>query len=182
MISRTLGRRSNLPPQGRKEVKRYGGNLERYTYMFDSEGEDLCMAEIKNLEIDIESFSDVDLAKCGVYKYASAPDFEVILFAYSVDGGPVRQVDLASGEKIPAEIIAALEDNTVIKWAFNANFERICLSRYLGYPTGDYLMPDSWRCSMVWAAYLGLPLSLEGVGTVLGLEKQKLTEGKNLIN
>ena len=139
------------------------------------------MAEIKNLEIDIESFSDVDLTKCGVYKYASAPDFEVILFAYSVDGGPVRQVDLACGEKIPAEIIAALEDDTVTKWAFNANFERVCLSRYLGYPTGDYLMPDSWRCSMVWAAYLGLPLSLEGVGTVLGLEKQKLTEGKNLI-
>ena len=139
------------------------------------------MAEIKNLEIDIESFSDVDLAKCGVYKYASAPDFEVILFAYSVNGGPVRQVDLACGEKIPAEIIAALEDDTVTKWAFNANFERVCLSRYLGYPTGDYLMPDSWRCSMVWAAYLGLPLSLEGVGTVLGLEKQKLTEGKNLI-
>ena len=149
--------------------------------MFHSEGEDFCMAEIKNLEIDIESFSDVDLAKCGVYKYASAPDFEVILFAYSVDGGPVRQVDLASGEKIPAEIIAALEDDTVTKWAFNANFERVCLSRYLGYPTGDYLMPDSWCCSMVWAAYLGLPLSLEGVGTVLGLEKQKLTEGKNLI-
>ena len=139
------------------------------------------MAEIKNLEIDIESFSDVDLTKCGVYKYASAPDFEVILFAYSVDGGPVWQVDLACGEKIPAEIIAALEDDTVTKWAFNANFERVCLSRYLGYPTGDYLMPDSWRCSMVWAAYLGLPLSLEGVGTVLGLEKQKLTEGKNLI-
>ena len=139
------------------------------------------MAEIKNLEIDIESFSDVDLTKCGVYKYASAPDFEVILFAYSVDGGPVRQVDLACGEKIPAEIIAALEDDTVIKWAFNANFERVCLSRYMGYPTGDYLMPDSWRCSMVWAAYLGLPLSLEGVGTVLGLEKQKLTEGKNFI-
>ena len=139
------------------------------------------MAEIKNLEIDIESFSDVDLTKCGVYKYASASDFEVILFAYSVDGGPVRQVDLACGEKIPAEIIAALEDDTVTKWAFNANFERVCLSRYLGYPTGDYLMPDSWRCSMVWAAYLGLPLSLEGVGTVLGLEKQKLTEGKNLI-
>ena len=139
------------------------------------------MAEIKNLEIDIESFSDVDLTKCGVYKYASAPDFEIILFAYSVDGGPVRQVDLACGEKIPAEIIAALEDDTVTKWAFNANFERVCLSRYLGYPTGDYLMPDSWRCSMVWAAYLGLPLSLEGVGTVLGLEKQKLTEGKNLI-
>ena len=139
------------------------------------------MAEIKNLEIDIESFSDVDLTKCGVYKYASAPDFEVILFAYSVDGGPVRQVDLACGEKIPAEIIAALEDDTVTKWAFNANFDRVCLSRYLGYPTGDYLMPDSWCCSMVWAAYLGLPLSLEGVGTVLGLEKQKLTEGKNLI-
>lgn len=139
------------------------------------------MAEIKNLEINIESFSDVDLTKCGVYKYASAPDFEIILFAYSVDGGPVRQVDLACGEKIPAEIIAALEDDTVTKWAFNANFERVCLSRYLGYPTGDYLMPDSWRCSMVWSAYLGLPLSLEGVGTVLGLEKQKLTEGKNLI-
>ena len=110
-----------------------------------------------------------------------SPDFEILLFAYSVDGGPVQQIDLACGEKIPSEILSALEDETVTKWAFNANFERICLSRFLGYPTGDYLEPGSWKCSMIWAAYMGLPLSLEGVGAVLGLEKQKLTEGKDLI-
>ena len=136
---------------------------------------------MQTLSIDLETYSDQPLAKTGVYRYVESPDFEILLFAYSVDGGPVRQIDLACGEKIPSEILCALEDDKVIKWAFNANFERICLSRFLGYPTGDYLEPDSWKCSMVWAAYMGLPLSLEGVGAVLGLEKQKLAEGKDLI-
>ena len=136
---------------------------------------------MQTLSIDLETYSDQPLAKTGVYRYVESPDFEILLFAYSVDGGPVQQIDLACGEKIPSEILSALEDETVTKWAFNANFERICLSRFLGYPTGDYLEPDSWKCSMVWAAYMGLPLSLEGVGAVLGLEKQKLTEGKDLI-
>ena len=136
---------------------------------------------MKTLSIDIETFSDVQLPKTGVYRYCESPNFEILLFAYSVDAGPVEVVDLACGEKIPEAIIAALEDDTVIKWAFNASFERICLSRFLGYPTGEYLIPESWRCSMIWAATMGLPLSLEGVGTVLGLEKQKLTEGKDLI-
>lgn len=136
---------------------------------------------MQTLSIDLETYSDQPLAKTGVYRYVESPDFEILLFAYSVDGGPVRQIDLACGEKIPSEILCALEDDKVIKWAFNANFERICLSRFLGYPTGDYLEPDSWRCSMVWAAYMSLPLSLEGAGAVLGLEKQKLAEGKDLI-
>ena len=136
---------------------------------------------MQTLSIDLETYSDQPLAKTGVYRYVESPDFEILLFAYSVDGGPVQQIDIACGEKIPSEILCALEDDKVIKWAFNANFERICLSRFLGYPTGDYLEPDSWKCSMVWAAYMGLPLSLEGVGAVLGLEKQKLTEGKDLI-
>ena len=136
---------------------------------------------MQTLSIDLETYSDQPLAKTGVYRYVESPDFEILLFAYSVDGGPVRQIDLACGEKIPSEILCALEDDKVIKWAFNANFERICLSRFLGYPTGDYLEPGSWKCSMIWAAYMGLPLSLEGVGAVLGLEKQKLTEGKDLI-
>ena len=136
---------------------------------------------MQTLSIDLETYSDQPLAKTGVYRYVESPDFEILLFAYSVDGGPVRQIDLACGEKIPSEILCALEDDKVIKWAFNANFERICLSRYLGYPAGDYLEPDSWKCSMVWAAYMGLPLSLEGAGAVLGLEKQKLAEGKDLI-
>lgn len=136
---------------------------------------------MKTLSIDIETFSDVQLPKTGVYRYCESPNFEILLFAYSVDAGPVQVVDLACGEKIPEAIIAALEDDTVIKWVFNASFERICLSRFLGYPTGEYLNPESWRCSMIWAATMGLPLSLEGVGTVLGLEKQKLTEGKDLI-
>lgn len=137
--------------------------------------------EMQTLSIDLETYSDQPLAKTGVYRYVESPDFEILLFAYSVDGGPVQQIDLACGEKIPSEILSALEDETVTKWAFNANFERICLSRFLGYPTGDYLEPGSWKCSMIWAAYMGLPLSLEGVGAVLGLEKQKLTEGKDLI-
>ena len=136
---------------------------------------------MKNLSIDIETYSDQNLAKCGVYRYVESPVFQILLFSYSIDGSPVKLVDLACGEEIPAEVIAALTDDSVIKWAFNANFERICLSRHLGYPTGDYLEPDSWKCSMVWAATMGLPLSLEGVGAVLGLEKQKLTEGKDLI-
>ena len=136
---------------------------------------------MQTLSIDLETYSDQPLAKTGVYRYVESPDFEILLFAYSVDGGPVQQIDLACREKIPPAILAALEDDKVTKWAFNANFERICLSRYLGYPTGDYLEPDSWKCSMVWAAYMGLPLSLEGAGAVLGLEKQKLTEGKDLI-
>lgn len=136
---------------------------------------------MQTLSIDLETFSSQPLQKTGVYRYVESPDFEILLFAYSVDGGPVQQIDLACGEKIPSKILSALEDETVSKWAFNANFERICLSRYLGYPTGDYLEPDSWKCSMVWAAYMGLPLSLEGAGAVLGLEKQKLAEGKDLI-
>ena len=136
---------------------------------------------MQTLSIDLETYSDQPLAKTGVYRYVESPAFEILLFAYSVDGGSVQQIDLACGEKIPSEVLAALEDETVTKWAFNANFERICLSRFLGYPTGDYLEPDSWKCSMVWAAYMGLPLSLEGAGAVLGLEKQKLAEGKDLI-
>lgn len=137
--------------------------------------------KMKTINIDIETFSSVDLAKSGVYRYAESPDFEVLLFGYSVDGGAVSVVDLASGEKIPPHILAALEDETVIKCAFNANFERICLSRLLGYKTGRYLSPVSWHCTMVWSAYMGLPLSLQGCGAVLRLDRQKLTEGKELI-
>ena len=136
---------------------------------------------MKTLSIDIETYSDQPLTKTGVYRYVESPVFEILLFSYSVDSSPVQLVDLACGETIPSDIITALTDETVTKWAFNANFERICLSRYLGMPTGEYLSPASWRCSMVWAATMGLPLSLEGVGSVLGLEKQKLTEGKELI-
>lgn len=136
---------------------------------------------MKTLSIDIETYSDVPLQKTGVYRYVESPDFEILLFAYSIDSQPVQVIDLACGEQIPKEILLALEDECVIKWAFNATFERICLSRFLGYPTGEYLKPESWRCSMIWSATMGLPLSLEGVGAVLGLEKQKLSEGKDLI-
>ena len=154
---------------------------------------------MKTISIDIETYSGIDLTKCGVYKYAESPDFEILLFAYSSDGGAVSVVDLASGETIPPEILDALTDDDVQKWAFNANFERVCLSRHLSDmgvsldPFADnhfssrylgkakYLKPEAWRCSMVWSAYMGLPLSLEGAGAVLGLEKQKLTEGKELI-
>lgn len=152
---------------------------------------------MQTLSIDIETYSDVNLSKCGVYKYAESPDFEILLFGYSSDGSEVTVIDLAQGERLPQEIIDALTDDTVIKWAFNANFERVCLSRYLrdlgvsldpfhdNHPLSTerarFLNPESWRCSMVWAATMGLPLSLEGVGAVLGLEKQKLTEGKDLI-
>ena len=132
---------------------------------------------MKTISIDIETYSSVSLQKAGVYKYAESDDFEILLFGYSVDGGRVKVIDLASGEKIPDDILAALSDGSVEKWAFNAQFERVCLSNYLG----EWLEPDSWHCTMIWAATLGLPLSLEGVGAVLGLEKQKLAEGKNLI-
>ncbi len=132
---------------------------------------------MRTLSIDIETYSSVDLAKSGVYRYAEAPDFEILLFGYSVDGGPVQVVDLACGEKIPQEIQNAVLDSQIIKWAFNAQFERICLSRYFGV----WLEPASWRCTMVWSAYLGLPLSLEGAAIVTGADKKKLTEGKELI-
>ena len=132
---------------------------------------------MRTLSIDIESYSDVDLSKCGVYKYASSPAFEILLFGYAVDGGDVRVVDLACGEQIPEEIISALSDASVTKWAFNAMFERVCLSNFLG----EWLEPEGWHCTMVWAATLRLPLSLESAGAALGLEKQKLTEGKDLI-
>lgn len=132
---------------------------------------------MKNLSLDIETYSSVDLTKSGVYRYAEALDFEILLISYSKDGGPVKTVDLASGEKLPLDVQAALTDSEIIKWAFNAQFERVCLSRYLGV----WLEPDAWRCTMVWAAYMGLPLSLDGVGAVLCLEKQKLKEGKDLI-
>ena len=132
---------------------------------------------MRTLSIDIESYSDVDLSKCGVYKYASSPAFEILLFGYAVDGGDVQVVDLACGEQIPDEIISALSDASVTKWAFNAMFERVCLSNFLG----EWLEPEGWHCTMVWAATLGLPLSLESAGAALGLEKQKLTEGKDLI-
>ena len=132
---------------------------------------------MRTLSIDIETYSDVDLSKCGVYKYASSPAFEVLLFGYAVDGVDVCVVDLACGEQIPEEVISALSDTSVPKWAFNAMFERVCLSNFLG----EWLEPEGWHCTMVWSATLGLPLSLESAGAALGLEKQKLTEGKDLI-
>ena len=152
---------------------------------------------MRNLEIDIETYSSIDLSKCGVYKYAEAEDFEILLFGYSMDGGDVAVVDLAAGERIPQNVLDAITDDSVTKWAFNAAFERVCLSRYLSdlgisldpfhdaHPLSQecarYLNPEAWKCSMIWSAYLGLPLSLEGAGAVLGLEKQKLSEGKDLI-
>ena len=155
------------------------------------------MAKVNSLSLDLETFSSIDLSKCGVYKYASSPDFEILLFGYSIDSGEVRTIDLAQGETIPQEIIDALVSDGVVKWAYNANFERVCLSRYLhdlgisldpfhdNHPLStvmtQFLNPESWRCSMIWSATMGLPLSLEGAGSVLGLEKQKLTEGKELI-
>ena len=135
------------------------------------------MAEIRTIMLDLETFSSVDLLKCGVYRYASSPDFDILLFGFSVDGGDVHVVDLACGEEIPADIVAALSDDSVIKWSYNNNFERVSLSNYFG----TWFEPGSWRCTMVWAAYMGLPRSLEDVGAVLGLEKQKLSEGKDLI-
>ena len=139
------------------------------------------MEKIKTLSVDLETFSDVELSKCGVYKYVESPAFEILLFGVSVNGGDVVVYDLAQGEEIPAEILSALTDNSVPKWAFNASFERVCLSKYLGLPVGEYLDSQSWRCSMIWSAYMGLPLSLAGAGAVLGLPEQKLKEGKELI-
>ena len=148
---------------------------------------------MENLSIDLETFSSVDLKKCGVYKYAESDDFEILLFGYSVDGSEVQVVDLAQGETIPDTVLSALTDETVIKWAFNAQFERVCLSRYLRdkginvnssqtvKSEGLFLNPCSWHCTMIWSATLGLPMSLESVRTAQGLDKQKLTEGKNLI-
>lgn len=136
---------------------------------------------MKILSIDIETYSETDLAKCGVYRYCEDPAFEVLLFGYSVDGTPVKVVDLTLGETIPSEVLSALSDESIIKTAFNATFERVCLSRFLGMPTGEYLDAASWHCTMVWSAYMGLPLSLQGVGAVLQLDKQKLTEGKELV-
>ena len=132
---------------------------------------------MKRLSIDLETYSSVDLGKSGVYKYAESEDFEILLFAYSIDDGEVKVIDLASGEIIPEEILAALSDESIEKWAFNANFERVCLSIFLG----ERLNPQGWYCTMIWAAYLGLPLSLEKVGEVLKLDKQKMNEGKALI-
>lgn len=134
---------------------------------------------MKHLSLDLETYSTVDISKCGVYKYSESPDFEILLFAYSVDGGPVEVIDLTQSQQIPQEVLLALSDETVIKHAFNANFERVCLSRFLGL--NRFLNPRGWHCTMVWAATLGLPLSLAGVGAVLGLDKQKLFEGKDLI-
>nr|DAZ21833.1 MAG TPA: DNA polymerase I [Caudoviricetes sp.] len=153
------------------------------------------MEKINTLSLDLETYSDVDLNKCGVYKYAESPAFEILLFGVSVNGGEVEVYDLARGDKVPMEIIEALTDDTVTKWAYNAAFERVCLSSWMrrNYPAhfysysinedtvGDYLDPSAWKCSMIWAAYMGLPLSLADVGAALGLEKQKLTEGKELI-
>lgn len=133
------------------------------------------------LSIDIETYSDVDLSKSGVYPYAESDNFEILLFGYSVDGQPPQVIDLANGEQLPDEIIVALTDPNVIKTAYNAMFERICISKHLGLPKGTYLDPTQWHCTMVWAATLGLPMSLAGVGAVLGLDKQKMSEGKDLI-
>ncbi len=150
---------------------------------------------MKEISIDLETFSSVSLKDCGVYRYAEAPDAELLLFGYSADGEPVRVIDVAQGEKIPEDILEALSDDKVTKWAFNASFERIFLSIWLkrNYPehfrsysisedtVGNYLDPSSWRCTMTWAAFMGLPLSLEKVSSVLKLTEQKMSEGKNLI-
>ncbi len=132
---------------------------------------------MKHISIDIETYSSVDLTECGVYRYSESPDFEVLLFGYSADGGEVKVVDTANGEQLPAEILSALNDDGVIKWAFNANFERVCLSRLLGVT----LDPASWRCTMVWSMYLGLPHTLKQVGEVLNLKDRKLEEGGDMI-
>lgn len=140
---------------------------------------------MKELSIDIECYSEVDLRKAGVYRYAEDESFEILLVAVSIDNGPVTVYDLTK-EALPINIIEAIVSQDVIKWAFNANFERVCFSNWLKrcHPdllTDDFLSPTSWRCSMIWSAYMGLPLSLEGVGSILGLDKQKLTSGKDLI-
>ena len=151
--------------------------------------------DIKNLSLDLETKSSVDIAKCGVYKYAESPDFEILLFGVSVNRGPITVYDLACEDTVPDEIIAALSDDRVTKWAYNAAFERVCLSVWLrryypqhfktysipGDPVQNYLDPSSWKCTLVWAAYNGLPLGLDKVGAVLGFEEHKLKEGKELI-
>jgi DNA polymerase len=138
---------------------------------------------MKILSIDVETFSDIDLGKCGVYRYTDSPNFDILLFAYSIDEGPVELVDLASGEEIPEEIVEAILSEDIIKTAFNANFERVALMRYFSRKLDKevYLNPSSWRCSEVQAAMLGLPLHLEGVAKVLRLGVQKMSEGKPLI-
>ena len=135
---------------------------------------------MKKLSIDIETFSDIDLIKCGVYKYADSPAFEILLFAYSIDDGEINIIDLVNGEELPEEIAEAIKSDTVIKTAFNAQFERVCLSKYLGLPEGEYLNPQSWYCTAVQAAELSLPSSLADVGAALGLERQKMTDGQEL--
>ena len=151
--------------------------------------------EIKNLSLDLETKSSVDIGKAGAYKYAESMDFDILLFGVSVNHGPITVYDLACGDTVPEEIIAALSDDRVTKWAYNASFERVCLSVWLrrnypehfrsysipGDPVQNYLDPASWKCTLVWAAYNGLPLGLEKVGAVLGFEEQKLKEGKDLI-
>ena len=134
-----------------------------------------------NLIIDLETYSSTDISKSGVYRYAEDKDFEILLFGYSIDFNEAKVIDLKSGEKIPEEVIKAIKSDDVLKWAHNASFERICLSRYLRLPTQTYLDPSSWRCSMVYASMLGLPKSLKDIGIVLELDKQKLDEGKDLI-
>lgn len=136
---------------------------------------------MKFMSIDIETYSDIDINKAGVYRYVDTDAFKILLFAYSVDGGPVQLIDLTRGDSIPNEIVKALSDKSVTKWAYNANFERVALSRFLGMPTGQYLDPEGWKCSMVWAATLGLPMGLAKVGEVLALDKQKMSEGRGLI-
>ena len=151
---------------------------------------------MKTLSLDLETYSSVDLGKSSVYRYVESPDFDILLLGYSIDGSGVQVVDLAQGEQVPPEVIDALTDARVCKWAFNAQFERVCLSQWLrrnGYPLRNeryaapddpcmaYLNPAGWHCTMVWSAYLGLPLSLKDVGAALGLDKQKLTEGRELI-
>ena len=138
---------------------------------------------MKYISVDLETRSSVDINKTGVYRYVQDKDFSILLFAYSIDGGEVKVIDLANGENIPPEIINALTDESVLKWAYNANFERVCLSRYLSDLNihHGFLNPTSWRCTLVWAAYMGLPLSLAKVGAALNLEEQKMTEGKSLI-
>lgn len=151
--------------------------------------------KIQSLSIDLETYSSVDLKKSGVYPYAESSDFEILLFAYAVNEGEVQVVDIACGEEVPDEILQALTDDTVTKWAYNCQFERVCLSYWLrrNYPqyfssysiaedsVGNYLNPTSWKCSRIWGAYMGLPLSLKGIGAVLKLDEQKMEEGSDLI-
>ena len=153
------------------------------------------MTAIKTLALDLETFSDVDLKKSGVYPYAESPSFEILLLGYSVNGDKIQVVDIACGEAVPDEVLVALADSSVEKWAYNAQFERVCLSVWLrrNHPqyfqsysspedtVGNYLDPSSWKCSRIWGAYMGLPLSLKGIGAVLKLDEQKMEEGADLI-